>query len=98
MFDQMKKLMDMKKQAERIKKELDATTVDVEEVSGIKIVMTGSQKFCSIEIDEKHLNTNSGKKLESDLLLSLNKVMKKSQGVAADKMKAMAGLNLPGLS
>ena len=32
MFDKMKELMEMKKQADRIKRELDASTVEVNEV------------------------------------------------------------------
>ena len=45
MFDKMKQLMELKKQADQIKRELDAALVDVQEVNGIKISITGSQNF-----------------------------------------------------
>ena len=93
MFDKMKQLMDMKKQADRLKKELDAVTIDVNEVAGIKISITGSQEFRSIEMDEKLLKPENKKRLEADLLRSLNASIKKVQQVAAQKMMAA----MPGL-
>ena len=93
MFDKMKQLMEMKSQADRIKKELDAVTVDVNEVRGVKIVITGSQEFRSVEIDEALLTPDNKKRLEDDLLKSLNAGMKKIQQVAAQKMMSV----MPGL-
>ena len=87
MFDKMKQLMDMKKQADRIKKELDACSVEVEEVRGIKIKINGSQNFQSIEIDEGQLSANDKNRLESNLLRSVNAAIIKSQNLAASKMK-----------
>ena len=89
MFDKMKQLMEMKKQAEVIKRELDAATVEVEDVRGIKIVITGSQNFRSLEIDEGLLTGANKGRLEADLLRSLNTAIKKSQGVAAKKMASV---------
>lgn len=85
MFDKMKQLMEMKKQADRIKKELDALVVDIEEVSGIKISITGSQVFRSVNIDDSKVSDKS--RLESDLLRSVNAAVRKSQQVAAQKMR-----------
>ncbi len=93
MFDKMKQLMDMKQQADRLKKELDAVTIEVKDVAGIKITITGSQEFRSIEIDEKLLTPENKKRFESDLLKSLNSSVKKVQQVAAQKMMAA----MPGL-
>ena len=45
MLDKMKQLMEVKKQAEQLKKELDASYAEVEEVPGIKIKISGSQNF-----------------------------------------------------
>lgn len=94
MFDKMKELMEMKKQADRIKKELDASEVEVNEISGVKIVINGSQNFQSLEIDETLVNNGNKKQLESDLLRSVNAAVRKSQNLAAQKMKAV----MPGLS
>ena len=88
MFDKMKQLMDFKKQADRIKKELERSVVDVEEVRGIKISVTGAQEFCSIEVDESFLSEGNKNRFEKDLLRSVNAAVKKSQSVAAQKMAA----------
>jgi DNA-binding protein YbaB len=93
MFDKMKQLMEMKGQADRLKKELDAVSLDITEVRGIKITITGSQEIRSIEIDETLLTAANKKRLESDLMRSLNVATKKVQQVAAQKMMAA----MPGL-
>ena len=98
MFDKMKELMEVKRQAEGLKRELDAANIEVNEVRGIKVVITGSQNFKSVEIDAaEYLNLEKKNKLESDLLRTLNSAIKKAQNLAAQKMKAMTGLNIPGL-
>ena len=97
MFDKMKELMEVKRQAENLKRELDAANIEVAEVLGIKIVINGSQNFKSVEIDPELLNAENKKRLESDLMRALNSAIKKAQNLAAQKMKAMTGLNIPGL-
>jgi len=97
MFDKMKQLMEMKKQADRIKKELDRVCVDVNDVPGIHIEITGSQAFRSIEIREDLLTAENKARLEADLLRSLNAAVKKSQAAAAQKMAA-AMPNIPGMN
>ena len=94
MFDKMKELMEMKKQADRIKRELDALTVEVNEVKGVKIVVNGSQNFQSLEIDETLVNVGDKRKLEKDLLRSVNAAVRQAQNLAAQKMKAV----MPGLA
>ncbi len=98
MFDKMKELMEIKKQAETLKRELDASTIEVNDVRGIKILVNGSQNFQSLEIGHELLNPDNKKRLESDLLRAMNSAIKKSQNLAAQKMKSMTGLNIPGLS
>lgn len=93
MFDKMKELMEMKKQADRIRKELDAATVEVNDVRGVKIVVSGSQNFRSLQIDEALVNAKEKNRLEADLLRSVNAAIKRSQELAAQKMKAV----MPGL-
>ena len=96
MFDKVKELMEMKKQAERIKKELDSSFVEVNDVRGVKIVINGSQNFQSLEIDGDLIASGNKKKLEVDLLRGLNEAVRKSQSLAAQKMKAVMP-GLPGL-
>ena len=93
MFDKMKQVMEFKKQADRIKRELDAVTVDVNEVRGIKVVVSGSQEFQSLQIDADLLGQERKRDLERDLLRSFNAAVKKSQQMAAQKMaSAMPGM------
>ena len=98
MFDQVKKLMEMKKQADILKKELEATIIDVQETRGIKVVINGAQIFQSIDIEEGLLNAGNKNRVQMDLLRSVNTAVKRSQQAAANKMKNMPGFNLPGLS
>ena len=96
MFDKMKDLMEMKKQADRIKKELDTSLIEVSDVRGIKIVINGSQNFQSIAIDEALISVDNKARFEGDLLKAVNGAIRKSQEVAAKKMKSvMAGF--PGM-
>ena len=93
MFNKMKDLMEMKKQADRIKKELDSLMVEVDTVSGVKIIVNGSQNFQSLEIDDALITADNKSRLEANILRSINEAIKKSQNLAAQKMKAV----MPGL-
>jgi len=96
MFSKMKELMEMKKQADRIKKELDGSWVEVDAIRGVKIVVSGSQCFKSLEIDDALIHAGNKKELESSLLRGVNEAIRKSQELAAQKMRsAMPGL--PGI-
>ncbi len=96
MFDKMKQLMEVKKQADQLKRELENLTVEINEVNGIKLSINGAQKFQSIEIENSLLERGNKEKLEMDLLNSVNVAIKKSQNLAAQKMTQMTGLNIPG--
>ncbi len=98
MFDQVKKLMEMKKQADILKKQLEATIIEVRETRGIKVVINGAQIFQSIDIEEGLLNAGNKNRIQMDLLKNMNTAVKRSQQAAANKMKNMPGFNLPGLS
>ena len=98
MFDQVKKLMEMKKQADILKKELESTIIDVSESRGIKVVINGAQIFQSIDIEEGLLTPANKNRVQMDLLKNMNTAIKRSQQAAANKMKSMPGFNLPGLS
>ncbi|MFP4473057.1 MAG: YbaB/EbfC family nucleoid-associated protein [Candidatus Omnitrophota bacterium] len=97
MFDKMKELMEMKKQADRIKKELDHIVIDVEEVSGIAIKINGSQNFREITVSEEMLTPENKSRLEKDLLRSLNAAVKQSQKKAAQQMSS-AMPKIPGMN
>ena len=98
MIDQVKKIMEMKKQADILKKELEATIIEVQETRGIKVIVNGAQIFQSIDIDESLLNAGNKNRIQMELLKAMNTAVKRSQQAAANKMKNMPGFNLPGLS
>ncbi len=97
MFDKIKGLMGMRKQLEEIKKELDKTNFDIEG-SGrlVKIAMNGSQEVQGVVLAEGCLNVNK-EKVEKELKDTINRAIRRSQEIAAQKMKAVTGLNLPGM-
>lgn len=78
MFDKAKMLA----QAYKLKKAVEAETVEVEE-NGIKVTVSGDQRV-------KFLSVNG---MENKVLVeAINKAMKKSQETAAKRMKDMGGL------
>jgi len=78
MFDKAKMLA----QAYKLKKAVEAEIVEIEE-NGIKIRVSGDQKI-------KDLSING---MENKVLVEvINKAMKKSQEMAAKRMKDMGGL------
>ncbi len=78
MFDKAKMLA----QAYKLKKAVEAEVVEIEE-NGIKIKVSGDQKI-------KDLSING---MENKVLIEvINKAMKKSQEMAAKRMKDMGGL------
>lgn len=80
-FQQLKDLKKMRDEAMAIQRELAAEKVEVEE-GGIKVVITGDQKIQEIEIEGE----------ENDKLKDvLNKAIKKSQEIAAQKLQQMGG-------
>ena len=97
MFDKVKQLMELKKQADQLKKVLEAEIIEVTEVRGIKIVVNGAQSVRSIDIEEGLLNPSNKNRIQMDLLRSINSAIKKSQQVAATKMKGIPGFNFPGM-
>ncbi len=78
MFDKAKMLA----QAYKLKKAVESEMVEIEE-NGIKIKVSGDQKI-------KDLSING---MENKVLVEvINKAMKKSQEMAAKRMKDMGGL------
>ena len=93
MFDKMKALWDMQKKMQELKRELDGTTFEIEsQDKSVKIVMNGSQ-----EIKDIRIQSNDAGNLEAVVKDTCNRAIKRSHDIAAEKMKAVTGLNLPGL-
>ena len=79
MFDKTKMLA----QAYKLKKAIEAESIEIDE-NGIKVTVTGDQKI-------KFLSVNG---VENKILVdTINKTLKKSQEMAAKRMKDMGGLD-----
>ncbi len=84
-FQGIGELKKMRDQAMQIQRMLQAEEIVVEK-NGVKIVITGDQKFVSIETNGKS---------DKDIRDAINEAIKKSQEVAAKKLQSMGGM--PGL-
>lgn len=92
MFDKLKGLMELQKKMQQIKKELEETTFDVASSDGsLTITMNGSQEVRDVRM------AAGQEKLAGQIRDTVNRAIKRSQEIAAQKMKDAAGLNLPGM-
>lgn len=80
-FKQLGQLKKMRDQAVQMQKQLQQEMIEVEE-DGIRVVMTGDQKVETVTIDGEY---------QERLVKVLNKTIKKSQKVAAQKLQEMSG-------
>jgi DNA-binding YbaB/EbfC family protein len=98
MLDKMKALFEMQKKMQEVKRELDNTNFDIVSSDGlVKITMNGSQEVKEVVIKD-NLEGIENAHLESSLKDAFNRAIKRSQEVAAQKMKDVTGFNLPGLT
>jgi DNA-binding protein YbaB len=95
MFDKMKALMEMQKKMQELKRELENTVFEIASSDQtVKISMSGAQEIKGVSIQgspEKAV-------LESALKDCFNRAIKRAQEVAAQKMKSVTGMNIPGLT
>ena len=89
MFDQAKDLMKLQQQAKKIKDELANIHIESTE-GGCTVVINGEQQVISVKIDHDFYE---GKKdqMNTDMATAINKAVKKSQTIAAEKMKDIMG-------
>lgn len=95
MFDKAKTLYELKKIQSALAKE----TIEVEAGNGaVKVEINGEQKIKKITIDPEMVDLDEVHKLEKWVESAVTQAITKSQQLAAEKMKSMAGgLGLPGL-
>jgi DNA-binding YbaB/EbfC family protein len=97
MFDKIKNLMEMQKKMQEIKRQLDSMTFEIKSSDGsVTIGMNGSQEVQSVSIKADAAG------LKADLLErafkdTFNRAIKRSHELAAQKMKDITGVNLPGM-
>ena len=98
MFDKMKGLFEMQKKMQEVKRALEETNFDIQNSDGlVKITMNGAQEVQEVAIRDGFENIQKIR-LESALKDTFNRAIKRSQEIAAQKMKDATGLNLPGLT
>lgn len=90
MFEKLKQIKDLRDQAKTIQNAL-AGEIIVSERHGIKITMDGNMSVKAVSIEREMPK----EEMEKHLPDAINEVVKKTQKVMAEKMRAMGGL--PGL-
>lgn len=91
MFGKAKEQFEFVKKAREIQKKLKEMTVEGESGS-VKIVMNGEQKVQSVDVDKENMEN-----IERDIENAVGNAVEKSQKIAAEVMKEMGGLGLPGM-
>lgn len=95
MFDKVKNMYKLQKQAREIKGQLKKTHIEAEN-EGVTVVITGEQEVVEVKITDEALQDK--KKLEKNLESCFNKAVKKSQQIGAELMKDIMGEDgFPGL-
>ncbi len=95
MFDKAKAIYELKKIQSALAKEV----IEVETGDGaVKIEINGEQKIKRVSLDPEKIDTDDLSKLEKYIESAVTQAITRSQQLAADKMKAVAGgLGIPGL-
>ncbi|OGJ43474.1 hypothetical protein A3J23_02840 [Candidatus Peregrinibacteria bacterium RIFCSPLOWO2_02_FULL_48_14] len=99
LFGQAKDLYKLQKQAKKIKEELRNLHIEAEG-EGVVVIINGEQEVVEVRISEEAMKPENQSKLQTILLTVFNKAIKKSQEVAAERMRGMMGdlgMDLPGL-
>lgn len=94
MFDNLKKLMELKKTMTEVKKRLDEMVIKVESpAKNFEMTISGSQQVKEMKIltDLKNI---SKEEAEKDLAELFNKAVRDSQAMAAQAMGGLANLGL----
>lgn len=90
MFDKLKKLREMQKQAGEVQKKL-AEEVITASYGDVEIKLDGNMEIKSVNIQKM----DNKEELEKDLKKAFNDGIKKAQRVMAEKMMG-GGMNIPG--
>jgi DNA-binding protein YbaB len=93
-FQDMKKLLQLRKEAKEIQKKLKNIHIEADE-GNITVTINAEQNVIKVEIKDDQLEPSMKRKLEDNLVKAFNKGIKKSQSIAAENMKGILG-NLGG--
>lgn len=95
MFDKVKQLYQLQKQAKAIKEELANIHIEAEEKvrgdDGVVVTVNGEMHVVKVVISPALIVADHAKQLEEAIAKATNKAIKKAQEIAAEKMKGMMG-------
>ena len=97
LFSKLNQIKDLKQQAKTLQNQLSQESVSVEK-HGVTLIMDGNQKITNLDINSELLSTEQKERLEETIKDLQNEAIGKVQRLMAEKMKAMGGLNMPGIS
>jgi len=98
MFDKMKGLFQMQQKMQEVKRVLEDTNFDIQSSDGlVKITMNGAQEVKGITVKDD-LTEAEKAHLDAALKDTFNRSIKRSQVIAAQKMREVTGINIPGLT
>ncbi|NCP76890.1 YbaB/EbfC family nucleoid-associated protein [bacterium] len=95
-YNKAKELMKLQQEASKIQNELSNIHIEAES-DGFVVTIDGQMKCIKVEIEDETLLKDNAR-LEKAALEAINKGLKKSQEIAAEKMKGVMGdmgLNFP---
>jgi len=97
MLDKLKALMETQKKMQEIKRQLDNTVFEIVSSDGlIKLTMSGTQELKDIRI-QGEIKEVEKSALEKAFKDAYNRAIKRCQDIAAQNLKDITGLNIPGL-
>jgi len=98
MFDKMKGLFEMQKKMQEVKRALEGAVFELKSTDEVvEIKMNGAQQVQEVRIREG-LTPQENARLGDSLKDTFNRAVKRSQDIAAQKMREITGLNLPGIA
>jgi len=98
MFDKMKGLFEMQKKMQEVKRALEEAVFEIKSSDGaVEMKMNGAQQVQEVRIKEG-LTPQENARLGDALKDTFNRAVKRSQEIAAGKMREVTGINLPGLT
>jgi hypothetical protein len=90
MFDKVRDIYRLQKQAKQIKKELANIHIEAEE-NGIVVTVNGEMEVISVKIPTELAGAENLEKVQNAIVIATNKAIKKAQQIAAEKMKSVMG-------
>ncbi|MDD2745290.1 MAG: YbaB/EbfC family nucleoid-associated protein [Candidatus Gracilibacteria bacterium] len=97
-FTKAQELLKLQQEAQKIQEELSNIHIEAE-VDGVVVTIDGQMKVIKFTIENTDILKDAAR-LEKASTEAINKGLKKSQEIAAEKMKSVMGsmgLNLPGM-